>query len=130
MTQRNSVGQDRAQQDHARHDQDHVQQSRIKQDRDRQDRAQQNRVQQSRVELFDRWAADYDRSVQEDGEFPFAGYEHVLTAVVECASVRPGMRVLDAGIGTGNLAERFVRAGADPVSWTLQGYATDCLAYL
>lgn len=111
MTQRNSVGQDRAQQEHAQ--QDHVQQSRIKQARDEQDRVQQNRVQRSRVDLFDRWAADYDRSVQEDGEFPFAGYEDVLTAVVECASVRPGMRVLDVGIGTGNLAERFVRAGCD-----------------
>jgi len=66
---------------------------------------------QKRVSLFDRWAADYDRSVTMAGKFPFAGYDKVLSLIVSSASPEPGMRVLDIGIGTGNLAQRFVEAG-------------------
>lgn len=42
-----------------------------------------------RLELFDRWAADYDASVYADGEdgFPFAGYDDVLNAIVEAATI-------------------------------------------
>lgn len=60
-----------------------------------------------RVGIFDRWAADYDRSVAMSGEFPFIGYEMVLTQVVSKALPVPGLRVLDLGIGTGNLAQKL-----------------------
>ena len=68
--------------------------------------------QPNRVQLFDEWAGQYDGDVLSDkGNFPFAGYERVLDRLVSLADVRPGMRILDLGIGTGNLAARFVEKG-------------------
>lgn len=65
-----------------------------------------------REHLFDRWAAEYDRIVPSfSGRFPFDGYEDVLDALVATAGTTQGMKVLDLGVGTGNLAERFVRRG-------------------
>lgn len=63
-----------------------------------------------RVQLFDTWAQHYDDSMAStDGDFPFDGYERILDDVVVFADVTSGMRILDLGIGTGNLAQRFVQ---------------------
>jgi len=60
-------------------------------------------------ELFDSWASDYDYYVKTgSGSFPFLGYDDVLNRIVELADPKPGMKILDAGIGTGNLAQRFL----------------------
>jgi putative AdoMet-dependent methyltransferase len=64
-----------------------------------------------RVRLFDRWAAGYDRSMRAERGFPFQGYDETLDAVVRLSAPTPGMSVLDVGIGTGNLAERFAQRG-------------------
>ena len=66
-----------------------------------------------RLDLFERWAEDYDNSVEASEGFPFTGYEEVLARVVTLAAPTPDMRVLDLGTGTGNLAERFVQADAE-----------------
>jgi len=67
-----------------------------------------------REQLFDSWAKHYDSAVGSAASgFPFDGYEQVLDAAVESADAGPGLRVLDLGIGTGNLAARFVRQGCD-----------------
>ncbi len=67
-----------------------------------------------RIQLFDAWAQRYDVSLAStDGDFPFDGYERILDEVVTLADVRPGMRILDLGIGTGNLAQRFVQQGCE-----------------
>jgi putative AdoMet-dependent methyltransferase len=63
---------------------------------------------ENRVQLFDEWAKSYDFSVQSANEFPFDGYERVLDRVVELSEPQSGMKVLDLGTGTGNLAERFI----------------------
>ena len=61
---------------------------------------------------FDRWALHYDKHVRSSPEtFPFAGYKQVLDEIVRRADVNPGMRILDLGTGTGNLAERFIELG-------------------
>jgi len=66
--------------------------------------------QTDRSQLFDRWAENYDSAVTSaDGEFPFDGYEQILDEVVKLADVKPSMRILDLGIGTGNLAARFLQ---------------------
>jgi putative AdoMet-dependent methyltransferase len=67
--------------------------------------------QQHRAQLFDDWAEYYDRSIRDDGTFPFDGYEQVLDEIVRAAGAQPGMRVLDLGVGTGNLAARFAAQG-------------------
>lgn len=61
---------------------------------------------------FDDWAAQYDQDVTDDG-FPFTGYARVLDEVVRQAQAAPGMRVLDLGTGTGNLAARFAALGCE-----------------
>jgi len=79
-----------------------------------------------RIQLFDRWAQRYDASLAStDGDFPFDGYERILDEVVALAGVRPGMRILDLGIGTGNLAQRFVQQGCEV--WGVD-FSTEMLA--
>jgi len=60
---------------------------------------------------FDEWAATYDTDIAGATGFPFEGYWRVLETIVEMARPRPGLRVLDVGTGTGNLAGRFAIRG-------------------
>jgi ubiquinone/menaquinone biosynthesis C-methylase UbiE len=60
-------------------------------------------------DMFDRWALTYDEMLEfSKDSFPFAGYDGVLDRIVELSSPRDGMRILDMGIGTGELAKRFL----------------------
>ncbi|MDP9366606.1 MAG: class I SAM-dependent methyltransferase [Chloroflexota bacterium] len=60
---------------------------------------------------FDRWAASYDADVRADPKgFPFAGYDAVLDALAETVRAAGARRVLELGIGTGNLAARVFAA--------------------
>lgn len=63
------------------------------------------------AEHFDRFAGSYDHAMVSAGGFPFTGYTGVLDRVVERADTHPGMQILDLGVGTGNLAERFADLG-------------------
>jgi ubiquinone/menaquinone biosynthesis C-methylase UbiE len=63
------------------------------------------------VSDFDQWAETYDRDVLEPRRFPFGGYERVLHTVLRLADPKPGMRTLDLGTGTGNLAGILMNAG-------------------
>lgn len=63
----------------------------------------------NRIRLFNNWAKDYHPEITSSNDaFPFACYDHILDEVVRLAAVKPGMRILDLGIGTGNLAKRFL----------------------
>lgn len=64
----------------------------------------------NRLPIFERWAARYDQSVQTD-EGIFASYDAVLAEVVRAAEVSAEMRVLELGVGTGNLALRLAALG-------------------
>ncbi len=65
----------------------------------------------SRAELFERWAAGYERSVAARS-FPFGAHDRVLTTIVESLAIEPGMRILELGAGTGLLTEQLLAAGA------------------
>lgn len=60
----------------------------------------------NRNELFDNWASHYNPAKNE--RFPFIGYNDVLTTIVRKANPGPDNTILDIGIGTGNLAQRFL----------------------
>lgn len=60
-------------------------------------------------DLFDSWASNYDNWIEIGSDsFPFRGYDDVLNRIVELTECTRGSRILDVGIGTGNLALRFV----------------------
>jgi putative AdoMet-dependent methyltransferase len=66
--------------------------------------------------VFNKWALVYDEEVAKasaTGEWMFGGYDRVLDKVVEYCQLRKNsyFSVLDIGIGTGNLAARFLPYG-------------------
>ncbi|MHA2374436.1 MAG: class I SAM-dependent methyltransferase, partial [Candidatus Thorarchaeota archaeon] len=61
-------------------------------------------------EWFDQWASYYDSFVKSESDrFPFAGYDDILDRIVELSDPEPGMKILDVGIGTGTLAQKFIK---------------------
>ena len=79
-----------------------------------------------RERLFNTWAKDYDASVRScDNSFPFDGYDQILDEVVRLTAANPSMRILDLGIGTGNLAARFVDMGCP--TWSVD-FSAEMLA--
>lgn len=64
---------------------------------------------------FDDWAASYDTSIQEEEDSLglFRSYDQVLDKVFQCASValEEKMISLEIGVGTGNLAGKFLNQG-------------------
>ncbi len=66
-------------------------------------------------EEFDQWAADYDEEIARAEGFPFEGYHALMDEIIRLAEVQPGMRLLDLGTGTGNLAIRFKELGCSVV---------------
>lgn len=66
---------------------------------------------ENRVDLFNSWAANYDRSVRRDQSadaYPFAGYDEVVACVVALAQIKSEHEILDIGAGTGNLTATLV----------------------
>lgn len=61
--------------------------------------------------LFDEWAATYDADLQ-NARGPLIGYRGSLDALTDKLPVQSGWRVLDVGIGSGAVAERFEARGA------------------
>lgn len=65
-----------------------------------------------RAQLFDAWARTYDAEhASPERGFPFDGYERVLDEAAGQAAAEAQMRILDLGVGTGNLAVRLARQG-------------------
>nr|WP_239471653.1 class I SAM-dependent methyltransferase [Olsenella profusa] len=65
---------------------------------------------------FDAWADGYDASVEqsdEEGSYPFAGYERVLGTIERRVLAAGARRVLDVGFGTGTLTARLYDAGCE-----------------
>lgn len=64
-------------------------------------------------DLFNRWAPDYDDQIKEGEEnFPFAGYSRIKELISCLISAGQEVEVLDLGVGTGLLTEKFDQGGA------------------
>jgi ubiquinone/menaquinone biosynthesis C-methylase UbiE len=64
--------------------------------------------------MFDQWAPTYDQTVyQAEPADGFESYQAVLERVAELAGAGPGVKVLDVGTGTGNLAQVLLARGAE-----------------
>jgi putative AdoMet-dependent methyltransferase len=65
-------------------------------------------------DIFDSWAPHYDDFVDSGStSFPFAGYREVLERIFELADSKSGMKILDVGVGTGLLAQKFIASGCE-----------------
>ncbi len=65
-------------------------------------------------EGFNLWADGYDKSVElsdEEGAYPFAGYEEILEKIYHRALSCVNKNVLDIGFGTGTLAVKLYAQG-------------------
>jgi len=61
--------------------------------------------------IFDAWSTKYDEILAaKKAPVSFENYDEVLSSVLEVARVKDGMKVLDIGTGTGNLAALFLNA--------------------
>ncbi len=70
------------------------------------------------VDHFNDWATTYDAEVGSwADDFPFAGYDMVLTIMTDLIVQSGATRVLDLGIGTGNLASQIVMMRPDIEIW-------------
>ena len=65
---------------------------------------------------FDMWAGGYDTSVaitDDNNDYPFAGYKKIMNAIYGTIMKKSPAKVLDIGIGTGNLAAKLYDGGND-----------------
>jgi 2-polyprenyl-3-methyl-5-hydroxy-6-metoxy-1,4-benzoquinol methylase len=67
-----------------------------------------------RQELFDRWAKGYNKSVlksEKEGSYPFAGYSEVKYSIIDIISSAHKARVLEMGVGTGEITKPLYELG-------------------
>lgn len=63
---------------------------------------------------FDLWAASYEKNViqsDQKGEYPFAGYQQLMSSLMDLVQRQGGSRLLDLGLGTGLLAKQLYDLG-------------------
>lgn len=71
------------------------------------------RTPQETQNLFNQWAATYDKDLQTGSHLgPLIGYRHSLDVASALLPIKAGQAVLDIGIGTGAFAEHLEKCGA------------------
>ncbi|QLY39989.1 GNAT family N-acetyltransferase [Hujiaoplasma nucleasis] len=61
---------------------------------------------QIRKDLFDNWVTNYNKSViksEKEVTYPFAGYSKVKYQIIDMITKKPYARILDMGVGTGEI---------------------------
>ena len=69
----------------------------------------------SEEDIFERWAEKYDRDVFESDqkdEYPFAGYNKVLSFIWDEINPKKDAKILDLGVGTGVFSSMLYEAGS------------------
>ncbi len=64
-------------------------------------------------DIFNKWADNYDKSVEGEETFPFAGYHKIQTMVKTMVLAGAGTKILDLGVGTGLGSVEFYKQGAE-----------------
>lgn len=67
-------------------------------------------------QLFDCWASNYNQSViksEQQGTYPFAGYSEIKYQIIELISKRKSAKILDMGVGTGEITSPLYDLGYD-----------------
>jgi putative AdoMet-dependent methyltransferase len=83
-------------------------------------------IYEKKEKIFDAWSVKYDEMLAaKKAPISFESYDEVLLAVLEQARVKEGMKVLDIGTGTGNLAALFLSAKC--VVWGMD-FSTEMIA--
>ena len=80
------------------------------------------------VESFDQWASSYDAQVSAAEGFPFAGYNDVIAAVVDAVVCVHPAKVLELGVGTGNVAHAISVRDPSIEYWGLD-FSTEMLGH-
>ncbi len=60
---------------------------------------------------FDNWAGEYDESIAKSKGYPFEGYYNVLAYVHNIIQINNETKILDIGIGTGQLTYELYKKG-------------------
>ena len=60
---------------------------------------------------FDNWAGEYDESIAKSKGYPFEGYYSVLAYVHNLIQINNETKILDIGIGTGQLTYELYKKG-------------------
>lgn len=61
---------------------------------------------------FDKWAGEYDASIQRHSEgYPFEGYYNLLSYVHSLIKESKEIKILDVGVGTGLLTHKLYKKG-------------------
>lgn len=69
-----------------------------------------------RKELFDQWSRGYNNSVlksEKEGTYPFAGYSEVKYSIIDTISKTQKVKVLEMGVGTGEITKPLYDLGHD-----------------
>ncbi len=69
-----------------------------------------------RKELFDQWSRAYNNSVlksEKEGTYPFAGYSEVKYSIIDIISNTQKAKVLEMGVGTGEITKPLYDLGYD-----------------
>lgn len=60
---------------------------------------------------FDNWAGEYDEDIARSKGYPFEGYYNVLAYVHDMIKISNQTKILDIGIGTGQLTSELYKKG-------------------
>jgi putative AdoMet-dependent methyltransferase len=65
-----------------------------------------------RKDVFDKWAENYDKDLVRLPEgFPLGSYHEVLDSIFRLFDFSKGLKVIDVGVGTGILSQKFSHLG-------------------
>ena len=63
---------------------------------------------------FDKWSDNYDEDVKDEKRYPFAVYDDIIEEIINQTE---GEKILDLGVGTGNVSKILYDKGYKLQDW-------------